>query len=561
MVNCVFYYTGKSLQSTQQPTYGVDDTELKCELFDPLDIMNPVIIVDEDHRNDLQEGHIYHHIMDYNYVYVQSPISRYYWITGRERREGLWYISCSEDYLATFRDEIRKSQQYVIRCGNSDFWDNYISDNTYQYTLQGYMQDVYPFEIPIGWQGLNEGGTPSGRRYVIGINAMQYQYRTSRADDNPNGQRNDVNITDYLIVDKDVLYNTILPDIKRGGSTGDSENIQPIDYVFSIFALPITVDNSTTERDRMGINSFKNIYRVFFGNLSNAEEDNWDTNGGRWGKTYYSYAFPDSDAQFIDPMRTYSQYFTLRNYTTSAEKFESGTKYRKVYIQFDPFGKIEIPADFLITKKDILLKLTIQLGTGDAALYIGLGQAEGEEPGYSLLATSNVAIRIPYRSNEGALQAYRRQTIQNGLDIAQSAINNITSSIKGSMSGASKGGTAGAIAGGIIGGVTTALPLAQDIWEAADRPPAKVGGSVGGVPGCSIIEAVPKLIVEQYNLAERDDARFGRPCCKKLTLSQLGAGFVKCQNARFWGSGIGNRASATEKKAIEDALNGGIYID
>ena len=78
-VKVTFFKTGKPTNSTLQPTFdSAHDTKLNCEVFEPFDIINPTIIVDNEHRDKSVESEI----CKYNYCYADTPLNRYYWITN-----------------------------------------------------------------------------------------------------------------------------------------------------------------------------------------------------------------------------------------------------------------------------------------------------------------------------------------------------------------------------------------------------------------------------------------------------------------------------------------------
>lgn len=91
----------------------------------------------------------------YNYAYIPEW-NRYYWIDTWTWNAGLWYASMSVDALATWRDDIGASTQYVLR--SSAKYNGEISDSYYPAKSDGEFTTISAFF----W----DNPTP---RYVLGI--------------------------------------------------------------------------------------------------------------------------------------------------------------------------------------------------------------------------------------------------------------------------------------------------------------------------------------------------------------------------------------------------------
>lgn len=564
--HCTFYRTGKRMNSTLRPsadgnTWGVD-----CNFFEPFDILAPEILLRDEGLGTAAPPNN-NHIMDYNYVYIERPVDRYYFINKWERIKGIWHGYTSEDVLASWRSTILESQQYIIR--SSIKWNDDIPDNFYGYRYDNYKTNTYNFSDT----GTSNWSGPSsyfgGRRFIVGINTC----RIAQSKDDTMLEPTD-ETTNYYVVDRYQLWNTILPTIQRGWSgAGEQEEIQLRDYITTIFGLPTEIkDAECFITDKAGSDP---ITVINYGNYNKGNEEHWT--GQNKGKYYGALYFKVADkVRMIDPFKVIWRSFSLDISSIKKDiKYLNDNTYTTMSIQFNPFGKIQIPTNMLINTNSLQLIVDLQPATGDAALYLVPHNAS---PGATiLLATANVAVPILYWNNIGGFENYRRQTIANGFDIAQNIINNIGSSVQGGMSGAEKGGPVGAAVGAIVGGVTTVLPVAESIWKQVDRPPASMMTSIGGATGSALIDNYPVLMVEQYDITDRDDARFGRPLYEKLILgSQLtgatGAnnytiskpGLVVCQGAQIksgTGTEIGQGILAAERAAIESALNGGVYLE
>lgn len=113
----VLYAHSKRLNSTKRP--GEDNTGRVCNgvLVDESGILSPNISFD---FNDSPAA--------YNYAYIQE-FDRYYYIREWTMMRNLWYASMEVDPLASWRDLIGLSYQYVLR--SSAAFDGNVADNAY----------------------------------------------------------------------------------------------------------------------------------------------------------------------------------------------------------------------------------------------------------------------------------------------------------------------------------------------------------------------------------------------------------------------------------------------
>lgn len=93
----------------------------------------------------------------YNYAYVPD-FDRYYYITDWTSTAGLWDASCKVDVLASWKENIGASRQYVLRAEAES--DGYISDNTYPAVVDTYTR----YDVLAEWD-IN----PDEPVYIIGI--------------------------------------------------------------------------------------------------------------------------------------------------------------------------------------------------------------------------------------------------------------------------------------------------------------------------------------------------------------------------------------------------------
>ena len=113
-----FYNFSKKRNSTARPSGSA--TSFSCTLKDGCSTFNPEIILDTNNPTT------------YNYCFISSFDSRYYFIEEWVSDHGRWIARLTEDVLATWRNTIKGSTQFVIRADGSA--NTYIIDNMYPIT-------------------------------------------------------------------------------------------------------------------------------------------------------------------------------------------------------------------------------------------------------------------------------------------------------------------------------------------------------------------------------------------------------------------------------------------
>lgn len=118
-MQAIFYQFAKRTNSTKRPSGGQDfgiDLKAPCNIIDP----EIKIATQSDPTG-------------YNYCYLPT-FSRYYWVKNWTYSDGLWNASLTVDTLASYRDEIGYSTEYVVR--SSAKYNGTISDGLYPATAE-----------------------------------------------------------------------------------------------------------------------------------------------------------------------------------------------------------------------------------------------------------------------------------------------------------------------------------------------------------------------------------------------------------------------------------------
>lgn len=113
-MKATFYVFAKRSNSTKRPSSG---TDYNIEVKAPCNIINPEIKIAS---NANPTG--------YNYCYIPTW-GRYYWVKNWTYYNSLWTASLVVDALASYRDQIGSSTEYVVR--SSAQYDGTISDSLY----------------------------------------------------------------------------------------------------------------------------------------------------------------------------------------------------------------------------------------------------------------------------------------------------------------------------------------------------------------------------------------------------------------------------------------------
>lgn len=118
-MQAIFYQFAKRTNSTKLPSGG---QEFGIDLKAPCNIIDPEIKIAT--QNDPT---------GYNYCYLPT-FSRYYWVKNWTYSDGLWNASLTVDTLASYRDQIGYSTEYVVR--SSAKYNGTISDGLYPATAE-----------------------------------------------------------------------------------------------------------------------------------------------------------------------------------------------------------------------------------------------------------------------------------------------------------------------------------------------------------------------------------------------------------------------------------------
>lgn len=137
------YQCYKDVNSTKRPAGGL---RVDAFLKSPSDLLAPVLQFENKYTA-------------YNYVYIPA-FSRYYFIDSWEYSQPDWTASLSVDVLASFKDSIGSSRQYVLRSASS--YNGAVIDRMYP-LLVDKTSNTAASSGAVWWDDLQDG------MYIVGI--------------------------------------------------------------------------------------------------------------------------------------------------------------------------------------------------------------------------------------------------------------------------------------------------------------------------------------------------------------------------------------------------------
>lgn len=503
--NITLYDFDKKSNSDKIPPAGTNNVVLSnCRLKAATSVINPVVIVQWD----------FDFAPYYNYMYIPA-FNRYYWITDIVYNAPNWNIYAAVDVLASYRDKIKNTYQYIDRCADQRYYNNRILDS------------IYPALEP-GYSRINSNITTltadfSGGSYVLGT--VSGQSRTTGA-------------ISYYVVNSTTLSELL--NFMLGGSswtnvTDIESNLlktlfNPFEYVVSCEWFPIPYADMPKESTASNIkfgwwDSGVSAHRLLTAAL-------YQVNG--------SVNIPRNPNIQPTPQDPQLEYLMLSPYSQ--------------YTLFcGAFGEIPIDTTKIYGETTLYLSIKVDLITGLGKLYISTTQG------------TQFAFQVVRAQISCPIQL--AQISRDVLNTAGAALNAVDDVVKAATSGLSdiaKGGArmiagdvagGGAdLAGGLLSGVwNTAVSVGNGIISTtkAQLPQLMTNGSTG-----STLEwnTIPYLLLTYFNIPDVDIPNRGAPCCKKLLIDDL-TGFIQVMAPVIQFAGL----TMQEQLIIKQHMQAGFY--
>lgn len=408
----------------------------------------------------------------YNYCYLPD-FNRYYFIRDWSYDRSLWFATLSEDVLATWRDQIGSTTQYVLRAA-SDF-DGNVVDSLYP-TVAGYTARKIAAESP--FSGDVENGT-----YILstvcsgfaGFGGLSYWNLSDIAFNEFRALL--LSSTDYLNINSIEVSADLTKAL-----------FNPYQYCVNCYWFPFNFPFGPIHKE-IGI--------------------------GWWTLQM------DNDVSLVtagfDAAYIY-RVFGVPKHPQSAERgaYLNLTPYSEYVLYFPPFGEIAIDSSKIVDSDTLYTKILVDAYTGAGYLYVST-----DDPGDNLngMAKNIVAIR----SAQIGVPIALAQLSYNVVDSVGELIPLAVSALSGLQNGLYKMGSAvGDTVNNILSGdFSAAKESASGIGESitsnvtsavlSKQTDVQYKGTCGSA---AAYNTAPYLQARFASLVEEDNDDRGRPLCQ-----------------------------------------------
>lgn len=471
--NVTFYSFSKRENSTYRPT---DPGETySCVLKAESNISSPEIILDIGTANN----------PEWNYAYIEE-FDRYYYVSDwRWIENRLWSASLSTDLLATYKNEIGASELYVLRSSAA-------SDGTI-------IDDYYPAKVnsgftPVSIQSPFKSDIQQGT-FVLGVsgeNAPTYGSTTFYAMD--------ASMALALVRALNNNYVTVANNFETADASLALQKalIDPIQYITSCIWYPLDI-----------------------GDLPTVGQQGRQINIG-------GIELPGASGYPINPstpLITFNYSFTLPDHPQIARGQYMNGAYRKLFLEFPPFGAVELDGTIACNYQKIIVNITIDTTSGFATIRIGCGNG-----------TSITELLEKYETRAGVpmqLSSVYRDTF-NGLG-------NTLRAAAGAIGGLLTGNLFGAGAS-VFNGISSVSNVAKPRVE-----------SVGSNGSFASYAGTFTLYVQFLNVVDEDVPHAGRPLCQIRRIDTL-PGYLLIKDGEIDIDGF-----TGEAEAVRAYLEGGFF--
>jgi hypothetical protein len=327
-----FFNFQKKENSTLRPTQAQWESgaDLMINLLDETSILNPIF------RLELSTPPMAS-ATKYNYCYVPD-FHRFYFIDDWSTYRNLWICKCHCDVLASFKNEIIASRQYVIRSASA--FDTYVSDALYPATtheIQGV--DIKPLT---GEGGSTDPVFDTSLSFLVGV----VSYTIFNVGSNVYYWMTETELQTFmalLMSDNNWMFSgdTTLTGPMQKALTN------PIQYITSCIALPFARPTPTQD----GSNGVQAVLNMAYG----------------WYPIEISTAVLKDNYTFT---KIFTFYDLPKHPQNSRGKYMNAEPFTHYDLEFEPFGVIPLSALSMVDKTRLRCLLTVDLINGTAILKI-----------------------------------------------------------------------------------------------------------------------------------------------------------------------------------------------
>lgn len=446
----IIVYSGfsKPINSTKRPSGG---QTISVFLKHPTSVVNPTFRITGFNTawNYVQWGSRYYYVRD---IIIMTETQAEY--------------VCEIDVLATYKNEIGASSQYVVRAASA--YNGAIADALYPMTALRTMEKSTPtttrsFVMPelgayiFGVQGKTTGDTFGCTTYYVCD--IYHAKDLMDAIFNISLQDFDAQNVEQVAGIPEALYQSL---------------INPQQYIVSCKFLPF-------DPESIGSGA---VEHIMFG---------W------YDSEVSAFVFDPSfdELPYIDGV------FTLPKHPQSARgNYLNNSPYSEYVLSIMPFGEIVLPSDLLVGATQIYYKCICDVITGMATLRIYTGTNDTGQ----CIASASGKVGVDIAISSGIYDMSKSSAISRGVAGA------FASAMQAGLDKLDLGAAAGFTANGVVNSVLT--------------PTVSTSGNNGAL---DFLEYPVVLYSRFAGVVDDDQLQNGRPLCAIRTISTL-SGYIKCIN-------------------------------
>lgn len=512
-----------------------------CYLQAGTTMLNPVIKFNFNYGTASHEG--LPAPTQLNYAFVQNW-NRYYFIRDWTFNKGFWYATMEEDVLATWKDAIGATTQYVLRSTRPGDWNGDIADDLYP-TL-----GAPTYAIGSGSSG-NTADLAAGW-YVVGVIG---------------NTKSSVGAIDYLVMTPAQLvtfYDALLSDTDWFMNPDAGESLteitpalakalfNPIQYVVSVKWFPVRPPQSDGSP------------RVTLG---------WWTLPAKLGNVYRLALSGRDRYNGSVPIPKHPQAASRGNYL-------NGAPYSKYYLDWRPWGFIPLDANLVMNATELTWQIQVDFFTGQAVMRISAMDATSNLTGIfvlnTMLCVDFTVAQVAYHADSSSVETIGSTGITSrSTQVSGGVSGQLTQSVSAGLTGniaLNPGKLAGAVSQSLQGAVSAnaGAQLSEHLglniskaWSHMDSEGSTTSVTQSSLPQCTIKGASGSIagINEWYYITgifypiADEDTTAGRPVYKRLKIDGDDA-FIKC-----WNVELNIPATAPEQEIIKNAMETGFWYE
>lgn len=457
----------------------------------------------------------------FNYAYIKD-FDRYYFIDDISWSQGIWSISMHVDVLASFRDDILNSRQYVLRSASQ--WNEYILDTAYQtyidssgsYLVQnlansvqrynstsGSWVNVSYFDQPVGSGsvciGVVSGSVNGVTHYIMPISTFQELLQKA-----------------FAVVPSDMT------DVSSGVANAIYDPMQYITYCRWFPVLPLS-GNLGTMVQSVQIGG----YSITF---SSVDSFCYQMNGLGVEKYRFNIDLP------LHPDAVTYPYTRL-------------SPFSEYSLNFQPFGNIPLDTTKMMDASRLTVQWSVDFCTGQCILEV---RSNAAHAGLIYTEVADYGVPMPISA---LVMDWKAGLAMSAMTFLKTTPMGQQKSVYTDYSTTEYSSTGQIMHPAVTVDNTQLINAAMDV-VASGMGNVVTKGSAGSFLSYNGVK--PYIYLWYVKQADRDVTRYGRPLCKNVRLDNL-SGYCLCSNATVTYSS--KNPVSDEQIAVAVYLNSGVYLE